>query len=85
MPTVAIGKLNWMKVVQNYVLLTRHGGRYRFTHLPFGIKTAGYIFIEEMNKIFEGIKGVNVITDDILIYGKTKEEHNQVLELVLQR
>ena len=27
-----------------------------------------------------GLKGVSVITDDILIYGKTEEEHNQVLE-----
>ena len=60
-------------------------GRYRFTRLPFGIKTAGDIFIEEMNKIFEGIRGVNVITDDILIYGETLEEHDKVLEDVLEK
>ena len=60
-------------------------GRYRYTRLPFGIKTAGDIFIEEMNKILEGIPGVNVITDDILIYGRTVKEHNENLKAVLER
>ena len=58
-------------------------GQYRYTRLQFGIKAAGDNFIEEMNKIFDGIKGVSVITDDILIYGKTEEEHNQVLDCLL--
>ena len=42
-------------------------GRYRYTRLPFGIKTAGDIFINEMDKILYGLPGVNVITDDINI------------------
>ena len=60
-------------------------GRYRYTRLPFGIKTAGDIFIYEMGKILGGLKGVDVITDDILVYGKTIQEHNNRLETVLKR
>ena len=60
-------------------------GRYRYTRMPFGIKTAGDIFIQEMSKILEGLTGVEVITDDILIYGSTIEEHNNNLAAVLER
>ena len=60
-------------------------GRYRYTRLPFGIKTAGDIFIFEMGKILGGLEGVDVITDDILIYGRTIQEHNNRLETVLKR
>ena len=60
-------------------------GRYRYTRLPFGIKTAGDIFMKEMNNLLSDLPGVEVITDDILIYGKTKAEHNERLEAVLQR
>ena len=58
-------------------------GRFRYTRLPFGIKTAGDIFINEMDKILYGLPGVNVITDDILIYGSTINEHNTRLRSVL--
>ena len=60
-------------------------GRYRYTRLPFGIKTAGDIFINEMDKILYGLPGVNVITDDILIYGNTINEHNIRLRSVLEK
>ena len=60
-------------------------GRYRYTRLPFGIKTAGDIFIEVMNEILGDLEGVQVITDDILIFGETEEIHNKRLEAVLVR
>lgn len=60
-------------------------GRYSYTRLPFGIKTAGDIFIHEMNKILSGLPGVDVIADDILIHGHTITEHNERLKSVLDR
>ena len=60
-------------------------GRFRYTRLPFGIKTAGDIFIQEINSILRDIKGVDVVADDILVYGSTIEEHNHRLEAVLKR
>ena len=61
------------------------GGRFRYIQLPFGIKTTGDIFVNEMNKILSGLKGVNIITDDILVYGNDVKEHNERLLAMLQR
>ena len=60
-------------------------GKYRYTHLPFGIKMAGDIFIEEMNKILKDLPGMNIIADVSLIYGRTKEERYVRLEAVLKK
>ena len=60
-------------------------GRYRYTRLPFGIKTAGDMFIHEMSNLLDDLPGVQVITDDILVYGRTISEHNIRLEAVLER
>ena len=60
-------------------------GRYRYTRMPFGIKSAPEIFQRTMNHILEGLDGVEVIMDDILVWGATQDEHDQRLELVLKR
>ncbi len=51
-------------------------GRYRFTRHPFGIKCASKIFQRIMEFIFEGLEGVEVIVDDILVWALTILEHN---------
>ena len=71
-----------MKKALNYTPLTTHGVEYRYTRLPFGIKTAKNIFVEEINKILYYLPGVIIVIDDILIYGSTIQEHNECLELV---
>jgi hypothetical protein len=60
-------------------------GRYRFTRLPFGINTSGDAFNETMMSIFQGMDGIQMIVDDILVYGTTQEEHDRRLRAVLQR
>ena len=51
-----------------------------YTRLPFGIKTAGDIFIQEINELLKYLPGV-----DILVHGSNIQEHNTRLELLLQR
>ena len=51
-----------------------------YTSLPFRIKMAGDIFVQEMNKIVYDLPGVGVVTDEILIYGSTTNKHNEYLE-----
>lgn len=51
--------------------------------MPFGIKTASDVFQERLQEIFN-IEGIEIYIDDILIYGKTKEEHDARLEQVLK-
>ena len=55
--------------------------------MPFGLINAPAAFIDLMNRVFHDYldKFVIVFTDDILVYSKSPEEHNQHLKLVLQR
>ena len=56
-----------------------------FKRLPFGISSAQDVFQAVMSEMFEDVEGVEVIVDDILVWGSTVEEHDRRLELVLER
>jgi hypothetical protein len=60
-------------------------GRFCFTRIPFGITSAPEIFQREMTSMLSGLDGTEVIIDDILVYGKTLDEHNSRLEKTLER
>nr|XP_054934282.1 uncharacterized protein LOC129388145 isoform X2 [Dermacentor andersoni] len=60
-------------------------GRYRFLRMPFGISSAPEIFQAAMHRLLDGLPSVAVVMDDILVWGKTKDEHDCNLTLVLTR
>lgn len=60
-------------------------GRYRFLRLPFGISSAPEYFHSAITKLFEGIPNIIIYIDDILIFGKTKKEHDEALQAVFDR
>ena len=60
-------------------------GRYHFTRLPFGIHSSQDVFQKKVDEVYEGIQGVSAIVDDILVFGKTAEEHDQNLRALLER
>jgi hypothetical protein len=60
-------------------------GRYRFTRLPFGIKSAPEVFQKKMSQVLEDIDGAEAIVDDILVWGKDIQEHDARLKKVLDR
>ena len=57
-------------------------GRYCFNRLPFG---ASEIFHKCMSRILAGCKGVLVHHDDVLVHGKTQQEHDANLLAALKR
>ena len=60
---------------------------YMFTRLPFGILSAQAqdVFQSVMSEMLQDIEGVEVVVDDLLIWGETEEQHDSRLEKVLQR
>ena len=62
-----------------------HKGRYRFKRLPMGLKSASEVFQRKISTILAGIPGVVNLMDDILVGGRTLEEHDRRLRLVLHR
>jgi hypothetical protein len=59
---------------------------YEFVVVPFGITNAPTTFTCLMNNVLNKFldKFLLVFIDDILIYSKRKEEHEEHLKLVLQ-
>ena len=60
-------------------------GRYCFHRLPFGISSAPEHFQRRMSEALSGLAGVVCMMDDVLIHGTTRVQHDERLNMVLQR
>ncbi|KAK3700539.1 hypothetical protein QZH41_000759 [Actinostola sp. cb2023] len=62
-----------------------HNGLKRYKRLIFGLSSAPETYQYVMQSTLQGIVGVRNISDDIIVFGKTQEEHDRSLEQTLQR
>lgn len=60
-------------------------GRYSYKRLPFGIASAPEVFQSVMSNMFQDIEGVEVIVDDLVVWGENVEQHDERLRSVLER
>ncbi|GJY95327.1 putative reverse transcriptase domain-containing protein [Tanacetum coccineum] len=78
-----------LRVHKDDILKTAFRIRYRhfeFTVMPFGLTNAPAVFMDLMNRVYKPYldKFVIILIDDILVYSKSKEEHEVHLRLVLE-
>ena len=70
---------------KRFVTINTPRGLYRYNRLPFGVSSAPSQFQRIMDNLLQGIPGVCVYLDDILVTGATTDEHLRNLEATLQR
>lgn len=61
------------------------GGLYRYKRLMFGISCAPEIFQKIMEQVLSGLDGCLNFSDDIIVFGPTKDIHDSRLKLTLDR
>ena len=64
---------------------TTHTGIYRFKRLFFGVTSACEEFQSIIASLLSGIKGCRNIADDIIVFGKTEEDHDKALVATLRK
>ena len=84
-PKVAFGRYLWINPVVCCVRLTHLTDDMKFKRLPFGIKSAPEVFQKHMKQLLEGLDEVDVIMDDILVWGEDILQHDERLIKLLHR
>ena len=70
---------------KQYLVLSTHKGLFQQNRLVFGITTAPAIWQNAIDQVLQGLPGVQVYLDDILVTGRWQEEHLRNLDAVLKR
>ena len=60
-------------------------GLYRYNFLPFGLNVSPSIFQECINEVIKDLQGVKAYQDDLIVYGKDKQQHNERVISLLNR
>ena len=60
-------------------------GLYQYNRLPFGVKSAPGIFQGIMDNLIAGVDGCAAYLDDIVVCGRTQEEHDRSVRRLFER
>ena len=70
---------------KKYLTINTHKGLFRYNRLVFGVTSSPAIWQRAIDQVLQGIPGTQCILDDMIITGRTEEEHLQNLRMVLKR
>lgn len=62
-----------------------HVGLRRYKRLLFGVNAASEIFQNAISELLSDIPGAKNLSDDIIVHGKTQDEHDEALKSTLKR
>ena len=57
----------------------------RYKRLNFGISSAAEVFQEATRGVIQGVRGTLNISDDIIVHGKSRQQHDEALRAVLNQ
>lgn len=69
---------------RKYCVISTHKGLYAYTRLPYGVSSVPSIWQKVLEQIVQGIDGVAVFLDDLLVGGSTQQQHDERLVQVLE-
>ena len=71
--------------IQKTTFRTRYG-HYKFVVMPFGLTNAPAVFMDLMNRVCRPMldRSVIVFIDDILVYSRSREQHEKHLREILR-
>lgn len=83
--THAYLQLELDKESQEPTTIVTHKGLFQYHRLPFGISAAPAIFQRTLETLLSGILNVCIYLDDILVSGKSVQDHAHTLSAVFNR
>ena len=78
-------QLTLVKTAQNLMAFVMVDGLFWHTHVPFRLSSAPVAFQGLLLKVLAGLPGCINLMDDILVFGKDMEHHNQCFWGVLEQ
>ena len=81
----AYQQINLEEDSKQFVVINTHKVLYKNNRLLFSVSSAPAMFQRVMESLLQGMPGVVVYLDDILVSGKTEKEHLSTLEQILDR
>ena len=70
---------------KKYLTINTHKGLFQYNRLVFGITSCLAIWQRAIDQVLQGVSDIQCILDDMIITGKTDEEHLENLEKPLKR
>lgn len=70
---------------RDFTAFITHEGIFRFTRTCFGLASTPSAFQKFMHEILADLPGAKCILDDVIVYGKTKQENDRNLHRVLDK
>ena len=70
---------------QDCTTIATHVGLFQYTRLPFGINSAPAIFQRIIDNMVKDVPNTCAYLDDILITGRSEEEHLRTLQIIFKR